>query len=147
VETADQIAAQPHARLRADVAALAHCPVRSREQFIGKVIVGHLAHLLTRPTDPTLARHWRTLYEEIRSGAELGEERLREIACNYGLPSRLWKPVAAIELIEDPVPLTVEQRYRVAAVVDPLRLLMRFAEALVAVERVPVADAPPPPRD
>jgi hypothetical protein len=141
VQSATEAAPRPHARLRQDVAALAHCPVRSRDQFVGKIIVGYLAYLLPRPTDRRLARHWRELYDELRAGADPGEERLREIASNYGLPPKLWQPAAAVELIEDPVPLGAEQRYRVDAVCDPLRLLMRFTEALIAAEQVPAANA------
>ena len=40
-----------------------------------------------------------------------------------------------IELVEDPVPLTAEPRYRVDAVCDPLQLLLKFTERLVAAER------------
>jgi len=51
------------------------------------------------------------------------------------LPVKNWRPVTAIELVEDPVPLIGEQRYRVDAVCDPLQLLLRFTETLVAQER------------
>ena len=126
---------QPHARLHRDVAALAHCPVRSRDQLEGKIIVGYLAHLAAQPDDRRLARHWRELYDELRAGATLTEERLREIASNYGLPPKNWRPVAEIELVEDPVTLSAEQRYPSEAAWDALQLLLRFTEALVAAER------------
>jgi glycosyltransferase involved in cell wall biosynthesis len=125
----------PHARLRSEVVALAHCPVRSRTQLESKVIVGYLANLAARQIDVRLGSHWRELYDELRAGGNFGEERLREIASNYGLPVKNWRPVAEIELVEDPVRLTAEQRYRVGAVADPLQLLLRFTEALVAAER------------
>jgi hypothetical protein len=125
----------PHARLHRDVAALAHCPVRSRTQLEGKIIVGYLAHLAAQPGDRRLARRWRELYRELRAGATLTDERLREIASNYGLPPKNWRPVAEIELVEDPVTLSAEQRYPTDAACDPLRLLLRFTEALVAAER------------
>jgi hypothetical protein len=127
--------AQPHARLHPEVAALAHCPVRSRGQLEGKIIVGYLAHLATRPDDRRLARHWRDLYEELRGGAALTPDRLREIACNYGLPPKMWRPPSEIELIEDPVPLAFEQRYAADAAPGALQLLLRFTEALLAAER------------
>jgi hypothetical protein len=126
---------QPHARLHRGVAALAHCPVRSRTQLEGKIIVGHLAHLAAQPDDRRLARHWRELYDELRAGATLTEERLREIASNYGLPPKNWRPVAEIELVEDPVTLSAEQRYPGDAAWNALQLLLRFTEALVAAER------------
>ena len=37
--------------------------------------------------------------------------------------------------------LTAEQRYRVEVVGDPLRLLMRFTEALITAKQAPVANA------
>lgn len=135
---------QPHARLVEEVAALAHCPVRSRAQFEAKVIIGYLANVASRPRDRRLARHWRELYNELRAGKVLDDERLRETATNYGLPIRNWRPAADIELIEDPVPFTAERRYASDAACDPLRLLMRFTEMLVDEERayVPREHAP-----
>ena len=135
IQDPDEANTPPHARLHRDVSALAHCPVRSRTQLEGKIIVGYLAHLATHPDDGRLARHWRELYGELRAGATLTEGRLREIASNYGLPPKNWRPVAEIELVEDPVSLTAEQRYRMDAACDPLRLLLRFTEALVAADR------------
>jgi len=132
VESADGAAPRPHARLREEVAVLAHCPVRSRDQLVGKIVVGHLAHLLTRPTKRRFARHWRELYEELKNGATFDEVHLREIACNYGVRSKERRPPAEIELIEDPVDLSVDQRYGGKAISDPLRLLAHFAEALIA---------------
>ncbi len=133
---------QPHARLPQQVVALAHCPVRSRAQFEAKVIVGYLANVASRPTERRLARHWRELYNELRAGAILNDERLREIASNYGLPIKNWRPVSAIELIEDPVQFIAERRYASDAVRDPLRLLMRFTEMLIDEQR---SYAPPGP--
>ena len=127
--------APPHARLRQDVIALAHCPVRSRAQLEAKIVIGHLAHLATREADRRLARHWRELYDELDAGGTFDEKRLREIASNYGLPLKNWRPLTEIELVEDPVALTAEQRYRADAVCDPLRLLLQFTETLVAAER------------
>ncbi len=60
--------------------------------------------------------------------------RLREIAGNYGLPTKRWQPASATELVEDPVALALDQRYRADGVPGPLSLLMGFAEALIAAE-------------
>ena len=109
--------------------ALAHCPVRSRAQLEGKVVVGYLAHLAAGAKG---AHHWRSLYDEIRDGATLTGDRLREIACNYGLVRGAWLPTAQIELIEDPVSLNAELRYRSGARPDTLRLLMHYTESLIA---------------
>lgn len=133
---------RPHAHLRRDAVALAHCPVRSRAQLEGKIIVGYLAHLASGPKDKGLARHWRELYAELRAAGTLSQERLREIACNYGLPTKLWQPAAAIELVEDPVALSSEQRYRIDAPAGALPLLMRFTEALIAAPFRPASPSP-----
>jgi hypothetical protein len=135
VQSASETSVRPHARLHRDVVALAHCPVRSQSQFEGKIIVGHLAHLATQPQDRRLVRHWRELYAELRAGASLPEDRLREIACNYGLPTKMWQSPSATELVEDPVKLAVDQRYRIEVPPGSLALLMRFTEALIAAEQ------------
>jgi hypothetical protein len=142
VQSPDEVAVRPHARLRQDVVALAHCPVRSRSQLQGKIIVGYLAHLAAQPKDRRLGHHWRDLYAELRAGADLPEERLREIACNYGLPAKMVQSPSAIELVEDPVTFAIEQRYGADVVADPLQLLMCFTEALIAAEQQHAADAP-----
>ena len=126
---------QVHAIVHREVVAVAHCPVRSRAQLEGKIIVGYLAHLASRPRDQHLAEHWREIYAALRRGETLNEDRLRTIACNYGLPERLWEPASRIELVDDPVPLAGEQRYRVDAQPDPLRLLMHFTETLIAARQ------------
>ena len=108
------------------------CPVRSRSQLEGKIIVGYLAYLATQPKDHRRARHWGELYAELRAGVSLSEQRLREIACNYGLPARMWQPPTTIEFVEDPVALDFEQRYRSDVLPDTRSLLMRFTETLIA---------------
>ncbi len=134
VQSPGETRARPHAHLRRGAVAVAHCPVRSRPQLEAKIILGHLALLASRQQDHRLSHHWRELYAELCAGASLSEERLREIACNYGLPMKLWQPPAATELVEDPVALSLEQRYRVAVAPGPLSLLMRFTEALIAAQ-------------
>jgi hypothetical protein len=96
----------PHVRLRSEMIALAHCPVRSRAQLERKITLGYRAHLATQPANDKQNLHWAQLYDELRSGAALTPARLREIACNYGLPREKWQPVDRIELVEDPVPLS-----------------------------------------
>jgi hypothetical protein len=120
----------PHARLRPDVVAVAHCPVRSREQLEAKIVIGYLAHLAGGPASRGLAFHWRRLYEELRAGGVLTPARLREIACNYGLQPSLWQPPEKVELVEDPVRLEVESRYPPSPGIERFQLLMRFAETL-----------------
>ena len=129
----------PHARLRGDVVAVAHCPVRSRRQLESKIVIGYLAHLASGPTRKDLAFHWRRLYEELRSAGTFSSARMREIVCNYGLQPDLWQPADSVELIEDPVRLVFEARYSPPAGIEPLQLLMRFTETLARAR----AGAPP----
>jgi glycosyl transferase family 2 len=121
-----------HARLPSDVAAYAHCPVRSREQLEGKVVIGYLADLAAQAPGREFAHHWGDLYKELRAGAAFTPERLRKIACNYTLPRSKWRPIDELELVEDPVSLAVELRYAADARPDTLRRLMHFAEGLIA---------------
>ncbi len=127
--------APPHARPRQDTVALAHCPVRSRAQFEAKIIVGYLANLVAGPTDRRLARHWRELYDDLRAGGSFSEGRLGEIASNYGLPMKNWRPSSEIALVEDPVTLDFELRYSGSSAPDVLRQVMLFTEALIARDR------------
>ena len=120
-----------HARLREDVIAIAHCPVRSRRQMESKIAIGYLAYIATRRDTAQRAYHWRELYEELRGGAALDDSRLREIASNYGVPRALWEPAAKIALVEDPVTLGFDLRYDSRAVTQPFQLLLRFTETLI----------------
>jgi hypothetical protein len=129
---ADERFPGPHARIRRDVAVVAHCPVRSRTQLESKVILGHLSYRARPSGDEGGGFHWRELYEEIRAGGTLTDERLLQIACNYSVWRDDWLPTERVELVEDPVPLAHELRYRPPAALDTLRRLMRFAETLVA---------------
>lgn len=129
----DAAAARPpiHVRMRRDEISLAHLPVRSARQLVCKVVIGHAAHLATRPANDGQAFHWRDLYADLMSGREFSAAALREIACNYGLPRSAWRSLDSIELVDDPVPVQFGLRYATYASADPLRLLMRFVEDLI----------------
>jgi hypothetical protein len=92
------------ALLPAHLAALAHFPVRSASQLVRKINVGWQAHLAAARDNPTLAYHWRELYEDFAQRGTPDDVRLREIAVNYGLPMASWEAVDNVELIEDPLP-------------------------------------------
>jgi hypothetical protein len=95
-----------------------------------------LAHLATNPDNPERAFHWRDMFEELRDGGTLSEDRLRQVAFNYGLPRDQWRPADSDELIEDPLQLDVVLRYSGENVrFDTLRLLMRFTEQILAGAR------------
>jgi hypothetical protein len=93
----------PHIVLRPEVVALAHCPVRSSEQLRQKVLLGYPAHMATRPLGHKQAFHWMELHPELSADARLSDARLREIACNYGVPKRDWQSADSLRLVEDPV--------------------------------------------
>ena len=131
VRSPHDVAAPPHARLRQDIACVAHCPVRSRSQLESKVIIGHLAYAARPGLEKSVGFHWHDLYDDLRAGRSFTSDRLLEIACNYGLARDQWTPVSEIELTEDPVPLAFELRYPPPVAMDTLRRVMLFAETLV----------------
>jgi hypothetical protein len=100
-----------HARLSADVVAIAHLPVRSGRQLADKVRVGWLAHLAAHRSNPDLAFHWRELYEELSDSETFAPDRLADIAANYGIPRASWQPAASIPLVDDPLTAATPIRY------------------------------------
>jgi hypothetical protein len=125
------VAQQPvkHARIAAEVVALAHLPVRSARQLTNKIVIGWLAHCAARRSNADLAFHWRELYPEVADGQTPSVERLRAIAANYGLPMTAWLPPEDIALVEDPLPVA-EVRYGAMISDATLPLVLRFAENL-----------------
>jgi hypothetical protein len=125
------VAQQPvkHARIAAEVVALAHLPVRSARQLTNKIVIGWLAHCAARRSNADLAFHWRELYRELADGQTPSVERLRAIAANYGLPMTAWLPPEDIALVEDPLPVA-ELRYGAMIRDATLPLVLRFAEKL-----------------
>jgi Glycosyl transferase family 2 len=120
-----------HARISAEVVALAHLPVRSARQLTNKIVIGWLSHCVARRSNADLAFHWRELYQELADGHTPGVERLRAIAANYGLPMAAWLPAADIALIDDPLPVG-ELRYGEMIRDATLPLVLGFAEKLAA---------------
>jgi hypothetical protein len=118
------------ARIAPDVAALAHLPVRSAAQLVGKVNVGWLAHRAARPANPDVAFHWRELFHEFRDRGEPSPARLAEIAANYGLPMAEWQSADRIAFVDDPLPVTFELRYASFARADAATLVKAFASRL-----------------
>jgi hypothetical protein len=118
-----------HVRLKAEVAALAHCPVRSGAQLRRKVLLGYEAHIGSRPENERHAFHWRDLYGEMDASDSLGADRLEEIAANYGLPREKWLPLAKIDLVEDPVRMHLRLRYEGMQRLDAPLETLRFDEA------------------
>ena len=120
-----------HAKLAAEVVALAHLPVRSGRQLANKIFIGWLAHCAARRTNRDLAFHWRELYDELSRGNGPTAERLTVIAANYGLPKGAWLPLEQIALVDDPLP-GAEVRYSHLAHDETLPLVLDFAARLAA---------------
>src|ERR1700687_5078239 len=94
------VAQQPvkHARIAAEVVALAHLPVRSARQLTNKIVIGWRAHCAARRSNADLAFHWRELYRELADGQTPSVERLRAIAAKFGPPMNAWLSPADIAL-------------------------------------------------
>ena len=120
------------ARLAPDVAALAHLPVRSAAQLVGKVNVGWLAHCAARSANPDVAFHWRELFTEFRDRGAPSPMRFAEIAANYGLPMSAWQSVDRIALVDDPLPAMQSLRYAHLARADAAARVAAFASRLAA---------------
>jgi hypothetical protein len=99
------------ARCPADVAALAHLPVRSVEQVMRKVETGWRAHVKANPPDAALAIHWRELLAQFEARGAPDVDRFRTLALNYGIAMARWQPAAAIPIVRDPVPMAATNRY------------------------------------
>jgi Glycosyl transferase family 2 len=130
----DTAPAQPvrHARLSADVVAIAHLPVRGGRQLADKVRIGWLAHLAARRSNPDLAFHWRELYAALSDGRTFTVEQLADIAANYGIPRASWQPASSISLVEDPLPAVAPIRYANLARKDAAERMNTLAQDLAA---------------
>jgi hypothetical protein len=129
--SADHSAAlQPvkHARVAAEVVALAHLPVRSARQLTNKVVIGWLAHCAARRNNADLAFHWRELYRELADGKTPRSSGW--IAADWA-PMAAWRPAEDIALVEDLLSAG-ELRYDAIIRVSTLPLVLRFAEKLAA---------------
>lgn len=121
----------PHAAIRPDVAALAHVPVRSVEQFTAKVAVGRLALLATPSIDPAVGFHWQEVYDDIARGVALSPALLESIACNYSIAKERWQPSNQIARVSEPFLADFELRYASLGHQEPLALVLRMAEGMI----------------
>jgi hypothetical protein len=118
------------ARIPADIAALAHLPVRSGAQILAKAHVGWLAHRAAGRVNPDLAFHWRELAEEFARTGMPTPARVADIAANYGMPMGAWQPAAAVATIDDPLPVIAPLRYAHLAPADAAARIERLRRAL-----------------
>jgi glycosyl transferase family 2 len=108
------------ARVLPGVATLAHFPVRNGAQLVRKVSVGWRAHQAANREGASFAYHWRELDEALARHGVPDPAQLVAIAANYALAMSRWEPLAAIPLVEDPLPATTELRYGHLARAVPL---------------------------
>jgi len=137
-------ASQRVARLRPDLAALAHFPVRSAEQIERKVTVGWRAHQAARRRNADLAFHWRELYEAFQRAGPPSPTDLLMIAANYGIAKALWLPLREIALVDDPLPCGISRRYDHLIFADSDARVRAFAERLAQALRRGDVDQPNP---
>lgn len=83
-----------------DDVALAHVPVRTSAQLLGKIRAGWTAVRRNPARLPDEAAHWRMMHDQYGSRDALSAEDLRDIALRYAMASDGATP----GLIEDPVP-------------------------------------------
>jgi hypothetical protein len=121
----------------AEVAALAHVPIRSAPQFIGKMAVGWLATLAAGNIQGAEAFHWREAYSYLRSGRPLTPAQLTAFTLNYGVAQDRWLPADAIALVDDPFLADIELMHGHFGIQDPLALVLTFAERVLAKEPKP----------
>lgn len=122
--------------MNAALLAIAHFPIRSARQVAAKTILGWLAMVATH-RGGNAAFHWRELYEELKRGQPLEADRLMGLAVNYGIPREAWRDPAKVELVEDPLEPTPPPRYAAAAAMEPLQLLLIYAERLARAAAPP----------
>ena len=124
--------ANADAKCAADVAALAHVPIRSAPQFVAKIACGWLATLASGQLRGGESFHWREAFAYLRSGRPLTPGQLTAFAMNYGVAQDRWLPVDAIESVEDPFFADVQLMHEHFGIRDPLAIVLAVAERLLA---------------
>jgi hypothetical protein len=125
-------AATKAAKLRADVVALAHVPIRSVSQYVSKFAVNWLSMLATGPVPDKQAVHWREAFARLRRGEHPAAGELELTAANYGLPREQWLPLEAITYVDEPFLADFALSYDRMGIRDPLALVLAQAERLIA---------------
>jgi SAM-dependent methyltransferase len=111
--------------VRLDGLYLNHFPIRSREQFVAKSIVGWMAYLAK---DPSAAQkgegyHWRENYNLATRGPALSYETLCDLSMRYDHPPREY--IWVKDVVRDLPPDRYERRYSTGEFGDPLSLVSR----------------------
>jgi hypothetical protein len=130
----------PQAALSTEVAALAHLPIRSRDQFVAKVVtncIGRLATGFRYRADFQTA----VAYAAIRRGEPLTPAFLQDQAVNWTVKHEKRIPAAEVTLVADPFLAAIELRHTPPAAADPLLRLLGVAEE-IATELARLRGAP-----
>jgi hypothetical protein len=139
--------AEPHARVRAEFAAIAHVPIRSAAQLVTKVAIKKLGRIAAHNDwKPDAAS--QAAYEAVHANRRVDDALLRENAINWSVPKHDWIAAADAELVDDPFLAPITLRYTPPAAADPMPLVLAAAERLVQRlvdarrSAAPVATAP-----
>jgi hypothetical protein len=123
--------ANPDMKSAAEVAALAHVPIRSASQFVAKIASGWLSTIAAGPVDGGESFHWREAFAYLRSGRPLTAGQLTAFSLNYSIAQDRWLPTDAIETVDDPFFADVELMHAHFGIHDPLALVLAVAERLL----------------
>jgi len=121
----------PQAAISTEVAALAHMPIRSRRQFVGKVATTWLGRTAVgrsyRPDLQTVAA-----YNAIRSGESLTAEFLLDQAVNWTVKRDQRLRAGEVNLLQDSFLADIALRYTPPSASDPLLRILAVAEDLAS---------------
>ena len=122
--------APPHARVRAEHAAIAHVPIRSADQLVAKVATKKLARVAAgRDWQPDAAS--QTAYDAVVAGRPLDAATLTEHAVNWSVPRGWWQPASEVALVDDPFLRAAPLRYTPPAAASPLPVVLAAVERMV----------------
>lgn len=118
-----------HAPIPGRVAAVAHVPIRSVEQFIAKVAVKKLGRVAARidwKPDAASQASW----ERLRAGESVDIDALALAACNWSVPKGEWREAGATTLVEDPFLAPIALRHTPPRAVESLPLVLSAVERM-----------------
>jgi hypothetical protein len=112
------------------VAAVAHVPIRSAEQFIAEVALLHVACALAAGSGTKPAFRWQDELAAIKAGRPLTPEQLTTIAANFGAPAESAIPFAGIRWVDDPFLADIRLAYTPATPPQALGLVLALGERI-----------------
>jgi hypothetical protein len=132
VRAPDAQTTAPHVMLPQAIAANAHVPFRSVQQYKAKTAIRWLAKLGAPPSNPGQSFQLREAFAYLKSGRPITPHHLATAAANYSVPPDRWLPIDAIPLVADPFLAPVAIRYDQFGMTEPLALVLQFLERAVA---------------